>query len=89
MGGIGLITPLMRQLTKIKHISLRFTISLESDIGNYKFILKDRKDVSLSIFEDEIFNKALIDAHRHFIKTMKEDRVGHKQIKKLNQPIYH
>ncbi len=78
----------MRQLTKIRHMSLRFVVSLESDIGSFKFTLKDRNSGEINIFEDEVFNNALIDAHRHFKEVMKQDGVNSKLQKRLNHPIY-
>ncbi len=69
----------MRQITKIKHISLRFVFSLESDIDDYKISLRDKKDGTKTVFQNETFNNALVEAHNHFKETMKAERSNNRK----------
>lgn len=55
-------------------MALRFTVSLESDIGSFKIVLRDRKNGEITIYEDELFNNALVNAHSHYKEIMLEER---------------
>jgi len=74
----------MRQLTRIKHISLRFAFTMESDIDWFKITLKCRKTGEIITFEHESFGCALIDAHRHFKEPMKQDIMDNKAQKRFH-----